>query len=419
MIKKGLIHWSRRLFPVLRGKQIFCIGLGLLLGLASEVSARMDQPLKEGYILKRKAWGQGESDYELVVDGLRETPVVVGVDLGERVYTREEAHQVYETILEELPGYVLGENPSLQEVRRDLNLITNVSSYGVRLRWESDEPELLDSFGRVNGTGLEEEGRAFYLRVRMTEGNWPEEYSIQVVVKPPLLSQDEKKQAEFLDFVKQEDERQNTSEYMKLPRSFQGQELSYHSRGGSSFWSMAVLGVAGAVLLKMKEKSDIKKRENKRKQQLLLDYSEVLSHLVIFLGAGMSIRSAWDKMALEYHRMVEAGRRRSRYVYEEMYETSCQMRGGVAEGQALSEFGRRCGLQHYIKLSGILEQNRKNGSGNLRDTLKIEMWEAFEQRKHQAKRLGEEAGTKLVLPLFMMLSVVMILIAVPALMEFR
>ena len=182
---------------------------------------------------------------------------------------------------------------------------------------------------------------------------------------------------------------------------------------------MAALGIAGAVLLKAKEKQDVKRRETKRKQQMLMDYSEVLSRLIIFLGAGMSIRTAWDKIALEYRQMVEAGRRRSRFVYEEMYETTCQMKSGVSEGQAFSEFGRRCGLQHYMKLSGLLEQNRKNGSRNLRDTLKIEMTEAFEQRKHQARRLGEEAGTKLLLPLFMMLTVVMIMIAVPALMEFR
>ena len=76
------------------------------------------------------------------------------------------------------------------------------------------------------------------------------------------------------------------------------------------------------------------------------------------------------------------------------------------------------GLQQYMKLGSLLEQNRKNGSKNLRDTLKVEMAEAFEQRKHQARRLGEEAGTKLLLPLFMMLSIVMVMIAVPALMEF-
>jgi len=47
------------------------------------------------------------------------------------------------------------------------------------------------------------------------------------------------------------------------------------------------------------------------------------------------------------------------------------------------------------------------------------MTDAFEQRKHQARRLGEEAGTKLLLPLFILLSVVMVMIAVPALMEFK
>ena len=52
-----------------------------------------------------------------------------------------------------------------------------------------------------------------------------------------------------------------------------------------------------------------------------------------------------------------------------------------------------------------------------RNLLRTEMTDAFEQRKHQARRLGEEAGTKLLLPLFILLSVVMVMIAVPALME--
>lgn len=32
----------------------------------------------------------------------------------------------------------------------------------------------------------------------------------------------------------------------------------------------------------------------------------------------------------------------------------------------------------------------KNGSKNLRETLRLEMADAFEQRKHQAKRMGEK-----------------------------
>ena len=72
-----------------------------------------------------------------------------------------------------------------------------------------------------------------------------------------------------------------------------------------------------------------------------------------------------------------------------------------------------------MKLGSLLEQNRKNGSKNLRNLLRAETADAFEQRKHQARRLGEEAGTKLLLPLFILLSVVMVMIAVPALMEFK
>ena len=43
---------------------------------------------------------------------------------------------------------------------------------------------------------------------------------------------------------------------------------------------------------------------------------------------------------------------------------------------------------------------------------------AFEQRKNLAKKLGEEAGTKLLLPLFLMLGVVMVMMVVPAFLAF-
>ena len=49
----------------------------------------------------------------------------------------------------------------------------------------------------------------------------------------------------------------------------------------------------------------------------------------------------------------------------------------------------------------------------------MEMEEAFETRKSTALRLGEEAGTKLLLPLFLLLLIVMIIVIVPAMMAIR
>ena len=44
------------------------------------------------------------------------------------------------------------------------------------------------------------------------------------------------------------------------------------------------------------------------------------------------------------------------------------------------------------------------------ELLKLESIQAFEERKAQAKRLGEEAGTKLLLPMFLMLAVVLVIV---------
>ena len=44
----------------------------------------------------------------------------------------------------------------------------------------------------------------------------------------------------------------------------------------------------------------------------------------------------------------------------------------------------------------------------------MEAIQAFEDRKARARRLGEEAGTKLLLPMFLMLTVVLVIVIVPA-----
>ena len=47
----------------------------------------------------------------------------------------------------------------------------------------------------------------------------------------------------------------------------------------------------------------------------------------------------------------------------------------------------------------------------------LEAADAFEQRKNTARRLGEEAGTKLMLPLMLSLMTVMMIVAIPAMMN--
>ena len=108
------------------------------------------------------------------------------------------------------------------------------------------------------------------------------------------------------------------------------------------------------------------------------------------------------------------GRKTKRAAYEEMRQTCHQLQSGMTESEAYREFGRRCRLQPYLKLSGLLEQNRKTGTKNMKTLLQAEMADALEQRKNLARRLGEEAGTKLLLPMFLMLAIVLVIVIVPA-----
>ena len=127
----------------------------------------------------------------------------------------------------------------------------------------------------------------------------------------------------------------------------------------------------------------------------------------------MTVRNAWGRMVHDYENVSG---KKVRPAYEEMRQTYYQMENGTAEGVAYRDFGRRCRLQPYLKLSSILEQNRKTGTKNLRELLHREVVDAFELRKNLARRLGEEAGTKLLAPLLLLLFVVMIFIMVPAMM---
>lgn len=87
---------------------------------------------------------------------------------------------------------------------------------------------------------------------------------------------------------------------------------------------------------------------------------------------------------------------------------------GDAGGFAYVRFGKRCGLRCYTRFSGILESSLRTGGSSLRSLLEPEMEEAFKIQADLARRKGEEASTKLLLPMFGMLGIVMVMVTAPA-----
>ena len=66
----------------------------------------------------------------------------------------------------------------------------------------------------------------------------------------------------------------------------------------------------------------------------------------------------------------------------------------------------------------LLEQSVRKGGSGLSEALLQEEIVAFEERKNLARRYGEEAGTKLLGPMVVLLLVVMSMVLLPAFMSF-
>lgn len=130
-------------------------------------------------------------------------------------------------------------------------------------------------------------------------------------------------------------------------------------------------------------------------------------------GRGKRGADGLETMVRDYERKREAGGGRLLCLRRDDAGLR-ELQNGVSEGRAYENFGLRCRLPCYLKLSALLEQNLKKGNKGLTQMLQAEVTEAFEQRKELAREQGEKASTRLLFPMVLMLAVVMLLVLIPA-----
>lgn len=407
-----------------RKKQAVCLAAGILLFAVYPMIKADSEFLLNGAVIKRNSYGQGEKEGKILVEGLSEDETELSISLSERQYSREEAEKQFDLAMEEVRQLMLGENESLDDISLPLNLPSWLDSMGMSLRWESQNPDLISSGGEISTDvlrdTLEEEKTDSVqtaLSVTFEAGEYEKTCEIPVTLKLPEQTEGEKLLTKLSRKIEELDEEQKFDKNLRLPEELDGKRLHYKNMPEYDRVIFLALGAAAAVALEFQNTSRQRQEQKKRNRELLFDYSDIVSGLCVYLNAGLPVRIAWEKLAEEYRDGLElSGRRRAGY--EEIASSVRAMNQGMPELKAYGEFGRSCGLRSYRKLAGLMAQYVKNGSGSLLKSLEEEMESAFEERKEAARRAGEEKGTKLLIPLFMMLLVVMIMVSVPAFLAF-
>lgn len=377
------------------------------------------QPGKTKDIESIERAGYGSSKQEsLYVEGLEDDTVQVDISVAARQYTDEEIDGAMENCVSSVAAQIPGDNTSLHEVSSDLVLPDYDSEYGFNLTWNSDDRELIDSMGRVSNEELTKP-EDVVLTLTVSSGKYSRDYVIPVTVLPRQLTESEKRMKGFMKLVEDADKQAATSPRVELPKDYEGRKLRFRDSEDISYHFIWILGIVIAVLLVLRDKENSKTDLEKRYKQMQLDYSEIVSKLLLFVGAGMSVRMAWGAIASDYERDIkEREKAEVRYAYEELCKANTRLQTGAPEGLVYREYGRECHSKQYMKLASLLEQNRRSGLANMKNLLQLEMVEAWEERKNLALRRGEEASTKLLIPLVILLVIVMVIIMVPALMGF-
>lgn len=144
-------------------------------------------------------------------------------------------------------------------------------------------------------------------------------------------------------------------------------------------------------------------RITKRSEELLHDFSEVVSKLALLTNAGMILREAWQEVAY-------AG---TSTIYTEMQIAVNEMNNGVAEIDAVYNFGTRCIIPEIKKFTSTIIQGMVKGNSELTNMLQTQSKEVWQLKKQLVRREGEKAASKLLLPICIMFVGILVMILIP------
>lgn len=395
------------------GLALFVLTIGILFSVLSFVKSYAENTIIDEKYIARNKYGEGVLQTEVTAgfaDGSKEQ---LTLQIGERRFTEKELEELYEQAVFALQLRLFSEGDSVEAVKHTLNFPQTLEDFPFEIQWESSNYALVDYDGRVYNENLPAVGETVNLTAIFQYRDFRREYVFAVHVFPPDFSLEELRRKALAESVEQSETKSAYEENYVLPDKVEGEPVKWEETKENSALLLLMLTALTAIVLYQMKDYELHKQVLLKQEEMFACYPEIVNRLVLYIGAGMTVRNAWRKIALDFKRNKGNGKRKG-YIYQEMLFACYEMEGGTSEGEAYERFGRRCGLQQYVKLSTLLVQNMQKGNSTMLVQLKEEAELAFTERMNQARKKGEEAGTKLLMPMMLLLGMVMIFIMIPA-----
>ena len=410
----------------------------VLLAVLSAISGKASGELVDGRLLRRADYGGETKSIELfAVNGLTGEEENIEVRVREKRYSNQTLEEMTAALEKEVPERLLGENLSAEQVSGDMVFPSAFPEYPFTVSYKTDHPLILSSDGvlhedklkqqlsKQSGNGADTQGGALEgIPVKVIMTLLYEDFRGEISFYVRVILSEKTREKSFREAVNEAvllaSEETREEDYLRLPESLYEIPVSYRERSAGTPFIILAVGLTAAILLCKREDDNLKEQLKKREKQLLEDYPMIVNKFALFYSVGMTTKGIFQKLCRDYE---ETKKRKNgkgfRYVYEELLLTRAKMEEGVGEIAAYEDLARRLKHPKYRQLINLMEQAVSKGKSDISLTLSKELQKAFAERKNHAKELGEEAGTKLLLPMFLMLLVVIIVIMIPAFLAFQ
>lgn len=390
-------------------KVLLLLFLAAAAGLAAESAAVLNRTGAGNGEVERPGFDQSASESSYHAYAGEEDLGTVDVVTEPQAYTQQEterlAEQVFAALGNEIPQGAVTENLYLPET---------LEGYPFRIQWESSDYSVLSSDGTLEQAAIPE-GRQIPVTLVATllyrDYNYSREFSVFCAAKPK--TPEEQFRSDLQQAVQEKERTTAEKPSFLLPAEVDGKSIRWtpeNSLNGRVLFFLLLAAAAGSWFA---ADSELRDRIHKREQQLRAAYPQMVSRLALFVGAGMSVRSSFLRIGETYEESRKGGGKENA-ASEEILILCRELENGVSETAALEQFGRRCGLLEYSRFCSLLVQNMHKGNTRLQTSLREEAEEAFEERKNIARQLGEEAGTKLLFPMILLIIVTMVIVIIPA-----
>ena len=357
-------------------------------------------------ILVREDYAGGEEEYSLSLS-YGDAVFQYSISVAPLEYSKEEFYSKTEEIFLWLEEEILGDNSDKNHITYDLTLPLEDPEGVFDISWDSDNPMLIDSNGRIFRENIENECTVC-LRAKIEYMDYVDEREFLLTLEN--IPYEEQLLIDVKDQLENIEEDNRHLKALKLPENIQGVRVSLQEKNENRGITIFLIGLILCFLVMLIKKEQLIESGKKRDNMLKRSYASFINKLSLLMETGMTV-----KKSIEHITRTNSG---SEVLIRELLYSLNQIGTGKDEAMAYEELGKRINIPEYIKVMGQISHNLKRGNSDVLLYLRKEVSNSYQYRKDLAKRLGEEASIKLLFPMIVMLMVVMVIVITPAIYSF-